>query len=161
MVNDANNGFQILDKHLGEANVGFDQGTSAIKEQERVLQGLLAQLQILQNVFIGLCESVGRKRCRTSLSRSFRSGGQSKSAQEMMDRFASSIGTAASATVTLLKAITEVAAVLGPLLRVAEVYLGYKLLGMLLSLTKAVWSWFTGMVNGIKTWYSLLTGARA
>lgn len=59
LANDAANNFELLDKHLLSAKIGYEGGTSAIKEQERVMQGLEKQLQLVKNGFTNLAIALG------------------------------------------------------------------------------------------------------
>lgn len=162
LVNDANNGFEILNRHIAEANVGFDQGRSAIKEQERVLSGLLAQGTILKNVFVGLAEAIGRQALPylTRLAKQFQEWAKDPTIIEFLQRTASYIGSIADTFLTAVKAISGFSAVMGPLLTLLQVFIGLKIVGAVVGLTTSLVNQGKAVASTTKAWYGLLTANR-
>lgn len=115
-INDANKGFYLLDKNLGNANKGWDEGTSSIKEQERVLTGVNAQLAILRNVFVNIATTVGTKALPyvTDLVNRLQEWGKDTSVVARIEEFADGIGFWIERLITLVSTLTGFASAIVP-----------------------------------------------
>ena len=137
-INDANKGFALLDKNLGNANKGWDEGTSSIKEQERVLTGVNAQLTILKNVFVNIATVVGTKALPyvTDLVGRLQEWGKDTSVIARIEEFADGIGYWIERTVTVISKITELAGAMVPLATALQWLVGFKVGLWLLNIAK-------------------------
>lgn len=162
LINDANNDFDILDRHLAQAATGFNLGTSAIKEQERVLQGLLAQLQILKNVATGVAESVGREALPyiTSAIKKLQDWAKDPAFVESFRRGAEYIGGFVDKLSTIITALASVSSGFSPLFKVLGYFVEYKILSGILGMTAALIKNGAAAANTAKAWYGLLTANR-
>jgi TP901 family phage tail tape measure protein len=159
LVKDASSGFQLLNKHMAEAEEGYDTGTSAIKEQERVLTGLIAQGQILKNVFISIAESVGRGALPyiTALTKRLQEWAKNPEVLDFFTRIATSIGGFADTAVRAISALTALSSVMGPLLTAVKLFLYYKIAGTVLGITGAIIKQGQAIAATTKAWYGLIT----
>lgn len=163
LVNDANNGYALLDKQLGNANKGFDEGTSAINEQKRVLSGFLAQLQILKNVFSGVAESLGRQALPylTGMAKSLQEIGQKKEVQEFFQRVADAVGDMAVAFVDGVKFLAQFSALLGPLVVGLKAFVALKIAQAIGSAALGMVNWISRIREATIAWQQLLTAQQA
>ena len=156
---DGASGYEVLARNVRAANEGYDEGTSALREQERVLTGLLAQGQVLQNVFIGVGEAVGRRALPyiTQLVRKLQEWAKDPEVTESFDRFATFIGHAADAVIVLVQQVASLSVVMGPLLRFLQVYIALKIVGSVVSTTASLIRQAKAATDAAKAWYMLLT----
>lgn len=163
LVNDANTGYVLLNKHISEASKGFDLGTSAILEQQRVLQGLLAQATILKNVFIGVATTIGDKALPyiTDLVQALQEWGKSPEVLNAFGRFAEVIGYVATKVVDLITTLSGMAGVMGPLLRILQIFVGIKIINWIVSTTAALVGQAAAAANTTRSWFALLTAHKA
>lgn len=163
LVNDANSGFQVLDRNIASSVLGFDQGTSAIKEQERVLSGLIAQGQVLKNVFVGIAETIGRQALPylTKLTKELQVWAQDPAVIEAFSRLAQYIGEVVKGGIELVKVLSSLSVVMGPLLTIFKLFLEVKLAGAMIGITLALGKQLLTIGRTAKAWYSLLTANRA
>lgn len=159
LVNDANNGYSLLDRHLKEANKGFDEGTSAINEQQRVLSGFLSQVQILKNVFSGLAESVGRQALPylTRMAKALQEVGQRKEVAEFLQRVADAIGSMAVMFVDAVKYLAQFSSLLGPLIVGLKAFVALKIAQAIGGAAVGMVQWILRIREATIAWTQLLT----
>lgn len=159
LVKDADSGYQLLNRHIAEANLGFDVGKSAIKEQERVMSGLIAQGQVLINVLTGIAEAVGRRALPylTQLTKQMQAWAKDPAFLEFFDRMATYIGTFADGIIVAIRTVSGLSVVMGPLLTIFQVFLGLKIVGGILSITSSLIKQGQAVAATTKAWYGLLT----
>lgn len=128
-INDANKGFVLLDKNLGNANKGWDEGTSSINEQARVLSGVNAQLTILKNVFVNIATVVGSKALPyvSSLVSRLQEWGKDASVVARIEEFADGIGFWIERVITAVTRIHELTSSLLPLATALKYLIGFKI----------------------------------
>jgi TP901 family phage tail tape measure protein len=107
LTQDTNN--TILDKNIGFADSGIVSGLSAIKEQQTVLQGFNAQLQITGNHFTALASEVGERALPvvTTLLRRFQEWADSPEVLDGVIRISEAVGGAALAFVDLVRFVAD------------------------------------------------------
>ena len=156
---DGATGYEVLSRNMRAAEEGYTGGTSAIKEQERVLTGLLAQLQVLQNVFVGVAEAVGRRALPyiTRLVQELQAWAKNPEIVESFDRFATFIGHTADALIRLIQGVASLSGIMGPLLRVLQVYVGLKLAGAVVGVTASLVNQAKAASEAARAWFLLLT----
>ncbi len=140
LINDAKNGFELLDARLKNAEDGFDGGTSAIREQQRVMQGLNAQIKLVMNAFSALVISVGDKAIPTltALARTFQEFLRDPATVDRLGQFADSLGSILSFVGGVISGIAQMDFVLGPLLRALQIFLGFKLVSYLFDMAQGL-----------------------
>ena len=133
LINDAKNGFELLDARLKNAEDGFEGGTSAIREQQRVMQGLTAQVKLVLNALSALVISVGDKAIPTltRLARAFQEFLRDPQTIDRLGQFADALGEILSFIGDVVSGIAQFDFVLGPLLRTLQVFLAFKLVSYL------------------------------
>jgi TP901 family phage tail tape measure protein len=136
LINDAENGFKLLDARLKNAEEGFDGGTSAIREQQRVMQGLLKQLALVRNGFLNLAEEAGRRAIPaiTDLARKFQELLRDPATVDRIVQVATVIGNMALGFVRAIETLAGFSDVFGPLLRLLQIFIGFKVVGYLFDL---------------------------
>lgn len=139
-VNDASNGYQLLNKHINTAGKEWSSGTSAIKEQERVMQGLSAQLEILKNVFFNLAEAIGQRALPyiTALTKQLQDWGKDPVVLQWLQEFGSSIGGSIASVIGFLKSVTSLSNVLGPLAATFGLFIKFKIASMFVDMAGAM-----------------------
>jgi len=159
LAKDASTGYEVLNRNIASAAKGYLTGTSAIKEQERVMSGLIAQGIALQNVFIGIAEAVGRRALPylTRMTKQLQDWAKDPAFLEFFDRMGTYIGTFADAILSAIKTLSGLSAVMGPLLTLLQVFLGMKIVGGLLGITAALVRQGKAAADATKAWYGLLT----
>lgn len=163
LVNDAKNGFTLLNRHLAEADKGFDQGTSAIKEQERVLLGLQAQFQILKNVASNAFETIGRRALPflTDLVSRLQAWAQSPAVVNAANAIAEGFGRIAAAAVTLLGYLSPVIGALTQLLPLFQALSVLKIASVFANMISSTARATAGVLDHAKAWAQVLTFNRA
>lgn len=61
LVGDAENGFKTLNKMLGLSTTGYDEGTSSIKEYNRIMDTTVKQVDVLKESFASLAIKAGTR----------------------------------------------------------------------------------------------------
>lgn len=163
LVNDASNGFALLDKHLKEAADGFDGGTSAIKEQERVLGGLEAQYDILKNVLKNLAETVGKEALPylTSLVKSFQEWAKQPDVinnLKAMGRYIGEMGKSLISALGALGPFIGMLSELGPYLRL---FLAFKIGSYFVDMASGLGKGTKALIDHANAWRQVLTGNKA
>lgn len=158
-ISDAATGFKLLDRDLESTSRGFKTGTSAIKEQERVLTGLSAQLTILNNVFTGIAETIGRRALPylTNLAKQAQEFGKDPSVQAFFDGMGESIGRVVVAAVDFVKAMTSISAVIGPLFTLLKVWLTLTIAQAIFGWSKALYNSGAAALSATTGWLKLIT----
>ena len=130
LANDAENGYKLLNKQLGNAEVGFEGGTSAIREQQRVMEGLNKQLQLVINGFLNLATEVGNRAIPflTDLARQLQEFLSDPRTVDRVVEFGKTVGNWAAIFVEAAKSLTILLDNLGPLVRLLQLFVGYKIL---------------------------------
>jgi TP901 family phage tail tape measure protein len=129
LINDANAGYKLLNSNLSAAKDGFEGGTSAMNEQQRVLQGLNAQLDILINTFKATAETVGRGALPflRELTIEMQELLRSEETVRVFTEFGEAIGNVVVGIVRLISVIGENEVALTALVRLVQLFIGLKL----------------------------------
>lgn len=132
-INDAKNGFALLNKEVFNANKGWDSGTSSIDEQKRVLTGLGAQLEILKNVFVNIATVVGTKALpyMTSLVKRFQEFGNDPVVTERLQSFVDGIGEAIVKAVDFISKLSALSEAIVPLATALKLFIGIQIISYL------------------------------
>lgn len=159
-VNDANNQFALLNKQLQSAGVGFDGGTSSIKEMQRVSQGLLFQVKVLGNVIRNVFTEVGAKSIPflTKLVNDLQLAFQNPQFITKVIAIGEAIGAFAVAMVEAVKFLLRFSDAFGPLLRILEIFLGLKLVGFILGIGRSLVKTTADVIAATKAFYALAAG---
>ncbi len=158
-LNDASTGFKLLDKELDSTRRGFDEGTSSIKEQERVMTGLLAQLTILKNVFTNIAETIGRAALPylTDLTKRMQELGKNQELVAFFTDTAKAIGAVATGVISVVQYLSSFGEVVGPFLRFLEVAIYVKLAQVLIWVGRSLFGMGVGIAASIVGWKQLIT----
>lgn len=156
-INDAKNGFTLLNKEVLNANKGWDSGTSSIDEQQRVLSGLTAQLQILRNVFVNIATVVGTKALPyiTSLVKRLQDFGNDPVVTERLQSFVDGIGDVVVKIVDFVSKLSELSSAIVPLATILKVVIGIKILSFLGSLAAGFISVSSAAYKTVAAWTAL------
>lgn len=173
LVSDAENNFALLDARLASANDGFRTGTSAIKEQQRVLQGAIAQFQILRNTLFALAEQIGRRALPflTEFAKRLQAVAQNPEVIQWLEDFAARLGAVLVGIVRFIEAIGSNEAALGFLIRSLQILSTIKIIGFFGGIAKgaldaannvkALSQQFLALARGEKVVVAAQKGARA
>lgn len=158
-INDASTGFKLLNKELESTKKGFDEGTSAIKEQERVMTGLLAQLTILKNIFTNIAETIGRAALPylTDLTKQLQELGKNPELVAFFTDTAKAIGAMVAGVISVVQYLSSFSAIVGPLLRLLEVFIALKLVQALVGIGRSLFGMGAAVTAAASGWAQLIT----
>ena len=158
---DANS--SLLRRNLANATEGFDTGTSSIREQARVLQGLNAQIQILKNVFFALGEQIGRQALPflTDLVKRLQQLGQDKEFIRRIQEFATYLGRLISRFISFIEAIVRSENTVNALLLAFKAFSTFKLAGILFRIGEAAATSAIKFTKLAKSFVAVASGQQA
>lgn len=158
-VNDAANGFALLNKELYNANKGWDTGTSSLDEQARVLSGLTAQLQILRNVFVNIATVVGTRALPyiTDLVKKLQAFGQDPKVTDRLNSFVTGIGETVAQIVSFISKVTELSGAIVPLATVLKAFVAIKIISFFGSLVASLIATTKATYRTVAAWSALGT----
>lgn len=139
-VDDAENGFTLLNARLENARVGFDEGTSSIKEQERVLGGFNKQLALVRNNLLNLAEAIGRDALPflTKLAKQLQEVLADPATIVRIKNVAKFIGGIGVALVDAVKFMARFGDEFGVVIRAIQVVVGLKLAGYFIAVASSL-----------------------
>lgn len=139
-VDDAENGFTLLNARLENARVGFDEGTSSIEEQARVLGGFNKQLALVRNALLNLAESIGREALPflTKLAKQLQEVLADPGTIVRIKNVAKFIGGIGVALVDTVRFMARFGDEFGIVIRIIQVIVGLKLAGYFINVASSL-----------------------
>ena len=139
-VNDAANGFEILNKNIENSNKGFEEGTSSIEEYEKVMDTLNEQLRVLKNSFYALAIEAGSRLIPQlkAVVEEMQSFLESTDAKDVFDSLVNSIGELVVGFQSLIETASGFTNVWTNLLPVIRIFIGLQLGKLFLGLATSL-----------------------
>lgn len=160
LVQDTDN--VVLLNALEAANVGFNEGTSAIKEQEKVLGTVRAQWDILKNTITDVTREIAERSLPFLLDtiKTMKSFVESNSFSGFLETVAGNVGEFVSGLQAMILRISDLDVVWSNLLQIIKIFIGFKLAQVFLRMVQGIGRFNSGLQDAVKNWRSLANGSR-